>query len=99
MARFLKVVAVSWAFAGPAGMPAHAGACDPLVPGTSSVTSAARKDNSGRAVALININGQGPFRFIIDTGATRSVLSEALATRLGLEHAGVGVVHSIVGAE
>ena len=57
------------------------------------------KDGAGRAVALININGQGPFRFIIDTGANRSVLSQALATRLGLAHSGEGVVHSIDGAE
>jgi predicted aspartyl protease len=80
-------------------MAAPASACDPLAPGTSSVMGATSKDGSGRAVALININGQGPFRFIIDTGANRSVLSQALATRLGLAHSGAGVVHSIDGAE
>ncbi len=99
MARFFKVATVALVFAAPAWMAAPASACDPLAPGTSSVAGATSKDDSGRAVALINVNGQGPFRFIIDTGANRSVLSQALATRLGLAHAGEGVVHSIVGPE
>ena len=99
MARFLKVVAVALLVAGPAWMAAPARACDPLAPDAPSVTGATSKDAAGRAVALININGQGPFRFIIDTGANRSVLSQALATRLGLAHSGVGVVHSVDGAE
>jgi predicted aspartyl protease len=94
MARFLKVVVVALLVAG-----APANACDPLVPGTSGVAGATSSDSAGRAVALISINGQGPFRFIIDTGANRSVLSQALATHLGLAHSGQGVVHSIDGAE
>ena len=74
-------------------------ACEPLAPGASSVTGVTGKDTAGRAVALININGQGPFRFILDTGANRSVISLTLATRLGLAHSGLGVVHSVDGAE
>jgi predicted aspartyl protease len=80
-------------------MAAPASACEPLAPGTSSVIGATSKDGAGRAVALVNINGQGPFRFIIDTGANRSVLSQSLATQLGLAHSGIGVVHSVDGAE
>ena len=99
MARFFKVVAEALLVAGAACMAAPASGCDPTVPGTSSVVGATTNDTAGRAVALININGQGPFRFIIDTGANRSVLSQSLATRLGLAHSGEGVVHSIDGAE
>ncbi len=99
MARILKVVTVALLVAGPAWMAVPASACEPLAPGTSSVTGATSNDSAGRAVALININGQGPFRFIIDTGANRSVLSQALATRLGLAHTGEGLVHSVDGAE
>jgi predicted aspartyl protease len=99
MARFFKsVIVASWA-AGLAGTTAPASACDPLVSGASSVAADTRTDSSGRAIALVNINGQGPFRFIIDTGANRSVLSQALATRLGLSHVGVDLVHSVDGAE
>jgi len=76
-------------------MSASAHACELLDPGTPGAAGATRKDSAGRSVALIHINGQGPFRFIIDTGANRSVLSSALATQLGLAPSGEGVVHSI----
>ena len=41
-------------------------------------------DHIGRVVAPVMINGQGPFRFVIDTGANSSVISPALAQRLNL---------------
>lgn len=99
MARFPKVVALALLVASLVWMSAPASACEPLSPGASSVIGATSTDGEGRAVALIHINGHGPFRFIIDTGANRSVLSQALATRLGLVHSGEGVVHSVDGAE
>ena len=99
MARFLKVAAAALLVAGAGWMAAPARACEPLDPDAPSVAGATSRDAAGRAVALISINDQGPFRFIIDTGANRSVLSKALATRLGLAPSGEGVVHSIEGAE
>lgn len=56
-----------------------------------------RTDRLGRVVAPVSINGQGPFRFIVDTGANRSVLSDDLAAHLGLTAQGTGVVHSVHG--
>jgi predicted aspartyl protease len=41
-------------------------------------------DRVGRVMAPVMVDGQGPFRFIVDTGATRSALSPALVARLGL---------------
>lgn len=99
MARFIGFVAAALLGAGALSATAPARACEPLDPGTPGVAGATSKDTAGRAVAPISINGQGPFRFIIDTGANRSVLSQALATRLGLVRSGEGVVHSIDGAE
>ena len=99
MARFVEAVALALLVPGTAWMAAPAGACDSLAPGMANTAGSTTNDTAGRAVALIRINGQGPFRFIIDTGANRSVLSQALATRLGLAHTGEGVVHSIDGAE
>ena len=99
MARFLKVATAALLVAGAEWMAAPVRACEPLDPDAPSVAGATSHDAAGRAVALISINGQGPFRFIIDTGANRSVLSKALATRLGLAPSGEGVVHSIIGAE
>ncbi len=56
-----------------------------------------RSDRLGRVVAPVSVNGQGPFRFIVDTGANRSVVSEELAQRLGLVADGSGEVHSVHG--
>jgi len=98
MARFLEVASVALLATSAAWSAAPAGACN-APPGATSVAASTRRDTAGRAVALININGQGPFRFIIDTGANRSVLSQALASRLGLTQSGEGLVHSIDSAE
>jgi predicted aspartyl protease len=56
-----------------------------------------RTDRLGRVVAPVMVNGQGPFRFIVDTGANRSVLSDGLVTQLGLTPDGTGEVHSVHG--
>ena len=40
--------------------------------------------NSALAVASVTINGQGPFPFIVDTGASRSVIDQPVARHLGL---------------
>lgn len=99
MARFTRFLAAALLVGSAVSPLTPALGCEPLDPGALSVAGATAKDSAGRAVALIHINGQGPFRFIIDTGANRSVLSKALADRLGLAHSGEGVVHSIDGAE
>ena len=44
-----------------------------------------RLDRIGRVLAPVMVNGQGPFRFILDTGANRSVLSPELAELLHLK--------------
>lgn len=41
-------------------------------------------DRIGRVVASVMIDGKGPFRFIIDTGANHSTISPQLAAVLGL---------------
>jgi hypothetical protein len=96
MARFTRFAGAALLVAG-AVLNVPAIACEPLAPNAPSVAGTTTKDAAGRAIALVRINGQGPFRFIIDTGANRSVLSQALATRLGLVSSGEGVVHSIDG--
>ena len=41
-------------------------------------------DHIGRVVASVMVDGKGPFRFIIDTGANHSTISPQLAASLGL---------------
>src|SRR5688500_12298016 len=40
-------------------------------------------DRIGRVWAPVYINGQGPFRLVLDTGANRSVVISSLASRIG----------------
>lgn len=59
------------------------------------------KKCSGAAVALvpIYIDGHGPYPFALDTGASRSLMSSALARELHLPEAGsAGVVVGITGS-
>lgn len=56
-----------------------------------------RSDRLGRVVAPVSVNGRGPYRFIVDTGANRSVISTTLAEELGLTPSGAGEVHSVHG--
>jgi predicted aspartyl protease len=45
----------------------------------------------------VRINGQGPYRFLIDTGATQTVVSEKLATKLGLKKIATNIMHGVGG--
>lgn len=59
-----------------------------------------RRDRAGRIVAPVEINGRGPFRFILDTGANRSAISAETVAALGLtvaEDALLGV-HGVTGS-
>jgi predicted aspartyl protease len=43
-----------------------------------------RVDRDDRMTVSVRIGGKGPFRFLVDTGANRTVVSTALAAALGL---------------
>ena len=45
-----------------------------------------RLDRIGRVMTHVKVNGKGPFRFVIDTGASRSTLAPHLARALNLQH-------------
>jgi hypothetical protein len=45
-------------------------------------------DHIGRVVVPVTVNGKGPFRFIVDTGATHSTITPELVRTLGLNAAG-----------
>src|SRR4051812_25897030 len=44
-----------------------------------------RLDRIGRVMTPVMVNGKGPFRFVIDTGASRSTLAPHLAKALSLQ--------------
>lgn len=50
-----------------------------------------------RMLVDVLIDGAGPYRFVVDTGANRSVLSTEVAAALGLPVVGQAAVHGIAG--
>ena len=56
-----------------------------------------QEDGQRRLRAQVHVNGRGPFPFLIDTGADRSVLSHEFATALDLPAGGRAIVHGVAG--
>jgi predicted aspartyl protease len=46
----------------------------------------------------VSVSGQGPYRFLVDTGSERTVISRQLADRLRLDRGRSVTLHSVVGA-
>ena len=73
----------------PAAVPStqgpSAGAPRPLSPKDLLFACPTTLDHIGRVVAAVRIDGKGPFRFIVDTGANHSTISPRLAATLGLK--------------
>lgn len=67
----------------------------PIVPVEDLVTTT--EDDGLRMTVPVMVNGQGPFQFVIDTGADRTVISSELAARLGLKTAGTARLHAMGG--
>ena len=56
-------------------------------------------DRSRRLTVQVMVNGQGPFSFMVDTGANRSVISSETADRLGLVRREKVALHGIAGVQ
>jgi predicted aspartyl protease len=69
----------------------------PQAPPADAVASAA--DLAGRVTVPVRINGQGPFDFVVDSGANRTVLSTELAAQLALPAMDPAQIHGIAGVE
>ena len=55
-------------------------------------------DATDRMTVEVFINGQGPFDFVVDTGADRSAISIPLAQRLGLARGADVMLHGVGGS-
>jgi hypothetical protein len=55
-------------------------------------------DANRRMTLPVWLEGQGPFQFVVDTGADRTVIASSLALRLGLPAGPDLTVHSIAGS-
>lgn len=72
--------------AAPLATSASAAAATPQAPKPQDLLLACptTRDYVGRVVAAVMVDGKGPFRFIVDTGANDSTISPKLARSLGL---------------
>lgn len=57
---------------------------------------ATRDDRFGHLSVAVMVNGRGPFRFMVDTGADRSVLADTTVAALGLPPHGAVMLAGIV---
>jgi predicted aspartyl protease len=64
-----------------------------------SETIAMGRDGLARMTVPVRINGAGPFAFMVDTGAQRTVLTHAVARKLALAPAGQAVLVSVAGTD
>lgn len=55
------------------------------------------KDVGDRMTVAVQVAGRGPYRFLVDTGSERTVISRQLARRLKLESGQVTKLHSVIG--
>lgn len=58
-----------------------------------------RQDRNEHMLAPVHINGQGPFHFLLDTGANISCVSNRLMQRLDLKSSETAPVHTVVGVK
>ena len=68
----------------------------PAPPPDDAAKVAAGMDAASHLTIDVMINGKGPFRFVVDTGADRSVIAEDVASRLGLLHQKQVMVEGVV---
>lgn len=55
------------------------------------------RDNGDRMTVAVSVGGRGPYRFLVDTGSERTVISRQLAQRLQLASGKDAILHSVVG--
>lgn len=66
-------------------------------PDTAPAEVIGRTDDAMRMTVPVTIAGHGPFYFIVDTGADRTVVSREIADRLGLQPASHARLHAMAG--
>lgn len=81
-----------------ASLPAWA-ADDPLQPIGDTELVKTIDDRHNRMTVPVQIGTHGPFRFLIDTGSERTVLSRQIATAMSLPIAGNGIVVGVAGSQ
>lgn len=77
--------------------PSQAPTASAAEPDEALYAAPTRADRSGRVLAAVQINGRGPYRFILDTGANSSALAPRVVNELALPAADDIQVHGVTG--
>lgn len=64
---------------------------------TETQDIAFRVDRNDRMTVAVRVSGKGPFHFLVDTGANRTVVSTAIASAMGLSSGPLARLHSVTG--
>lgn len=75
----------------------HAADVDPKIEVPAEGASVAMLDIGGRPVVEVMINGKGPFPFILDTGATQTVIDSSLSDELSSSDS-AGIKELVIGS-
>jgi predicted aspartyl protease len=88
----------------PSPVPASSAPVAPPIPEVSITAPEPRyvaptlRDRIGRIWAPVYLNGQGPFRLVLDTGASNSAVIAQVAAELGLPLDGAMMLHGVTGS-
>ncbi|MGF7148221.1 putative aspartyl protease [Sphingomonas zeicaulis] len=66
---------------------------------TDSTRDITTTDDDDRITVPVSVGGRGPYRFLIDTGAERTVIASEVAATLDLPDSGTVRLHSITGED
>ncbi|CAM3153814.1 Peptidase A2 domain-containing protein [Sphingomonas antarctica] len=80
-----------------AGVLSLAAAPPETAPVEHTAQVATANDDAMRMTVPVTISGQGPYHFVVDTGADRTVVSHEVADRLGLKTGSRAILHSMSG--
>lgn len=100
--KFIAIVTVSMlvmpaAVAEPVKLDSEVRPALPIDNSTTTEDVAIATDATNRFTVLVEVAGRGPYRFLVDTGSERTVISRQLAERLNLDSGRNATLHSVVG--
>ncbi|MFN3425607.1 MAG: aspartyl protease family protein [Novosphingobium meiothermophilum] len=97
--RLPLMLPLALALAAPSAFAQEMRPADPLHPGSDAEVVQTRVDRHDRMTVPVRIGSSGPWRFLIDTGAERTVLSRQVAQRIGLAVSGTATVVGVAGSQ
>src|SRR4029453_13208752 len=92
------IVGGTTAVAEPKGLDVEMIQSEPIDNTTTTDEIAIGRDIGDRMTVEVSVSGKGPYRFLVDTGSERTVISRQLAQRLQLDKGKAAVLHSVIGA-